>query len=39
MESPVRLEKITDYIIDHHAAKTRNKEFFRQDLLEIFDDL
>jgi type I restriction enzyme, R subunit len=27
MESPVRLEKITDYIIDHHAVKTRNKEF------------
>ena len=27
MESPARLEKITDYIIDHHAVKTRNKEF------------
>jgi type I restriction enzyme R subunit len=27
MESPVRLEKITDYIIDRHAVKTRNKEF------------
>lgn len=27
MESPQRLEKITDYIIDHHAVKTRNKEF------------
>lgn len=27
MESPSRLEKITDYILDHHAAKTRNKEF------------
>jgi type I restriction enzyme R subunit len=27
MESPERLEKITDYIIDHHAVKTRNKEF------------
>ena len=27
MESPARLEKITDYILDHHAVKTRNKEF------------
>lgn len=27
MESPERLEKITDYIIGHHAVKTRNKEF------------
>jgi len=27
MESPARLEKITDYIIDRHAVKTRNKEF------------
>jgi type I restriction enzyme R subunit len=27
MESPERLEKITDYIIEHHAVKTRNKEF------------
>lgn len=27
MESPARLEKITDYIIEHHAVKTRNKEF------------
>jgi len=27
MESPQRLEKITDYIIDRHAVKTRNKEF------------
>jgi type I restriction enzyme R subunit len=27
MESPDRLEKITDYIIKHHAVKTRNKEF------------
>ncbi|MDB4537418.1 type I restriction endonuclease subunit R [Akkermansiaceae bacterium] len=27
MESPVRLEKITDYIIERHAVKTRNKEF------------
>jgi len=27
MDSPARLEKITDYIIDHHAVKTRNKEF------------
>jgi type I restriction enzyme R subunit len=27
MESPARLEKITDYVIDHHAVKTRNKEF------------
>ncbi|MDB6024133.1 MAG: hsdR [Verrucomicrobiales bacterium] len=27
MESDARLEKITDYIISHHAVKTRNKEF------------
>jgi type I restriction enzyme R subunit len=27
MESPARLEKITDYIIEHHPVKTRNKEF------------
>tara|TARA_B110001469_G_scaffold121129_1_gene130313 strand:- start:2221 stop:5121 length:2901 start_codon:yes stop_codon:yes gene_type:complete len=27
MESPERLDKITDYIIDRHAVKTRNKEF------------
>jgi len=27
MDSPARLEKITDYIIDRHAVKTRNKEF------------
>ena len=27
MESPARLEKITDYIIDRHPLKTRNKEF------------
>ena len=27
MESPERLEKITDYIIDRHAGKTGNKEF------------
>jgi type I restriction enzyme R subunit len=27
LESPKRLEKITDYIIDRHPTKTRNKEF------------
>lgn len=27
MNSPQRLEKITDYVIEHHAVKTRNKEF------------
>ena len=27
MESPARLEKIADYIIDRHEVKTRNKEF------------
>jgi type I restriction enzyme R subunit len=27
MESPKRLEKITDYIIEHHDVKTRNREF------------
>ena len=27
MESPERLEKITDYVLDHHAVKTRSKEF------------
>ena len=27
MESPARLEKIADYIIQHHSVKTRNKEF------------
>jgi type I restriction enzyme, R subunit len=27
LEDPKRLAKITDYIIDRHAVKTRNKEF------------
>ena len=27
MESPKRLEKITDYIIAHHSSKTYNREF------------
>ena len=27
LESDVRLEKITDYILQHHNTKTRNKEF------------
>jgi type I restriction enzyme, R subunit len=27
MESPIRLEKITDYIIANHGRKTHNKEF------------
>jgi type I restriction enzyme R subunit len=27
MESPYRLEKITDYIINNHSRKTHNKEF------------
>ena len=27
MESPLRLEKITDYIINNHSRKTQNKEF------------
>lgn len=27
LESPTRLDKITDYIIDRHPIKTRNKEF------------
>ena len=27
IESPKRLEKITDYIIERHDTKTRNKEF------------
>ena len=27
LESPDRLEKITDYVIAHHKSKTRNKEF------------
>jgi type I restriction enzyme R subunit len=27
MNSPQRLEKIVDYLIEHHAVKTRNKEF------------
>jgi type I restriction enzyme R subunit len=27
MESPLRLEKITDYIIANHSRKTHNKEF------------
>jgi hypothetical protein len=27
MESPARLEKIANYIIDRHPVKTRNKEF------------
>ena len=27
MESPLRIEKITDYIINNHSRKTHNKEF------------
>ena len=27
MESPARLDKIADYILEHHAVKTRNREF------------
>jgi type I restriction enzyme R subunit len=27
MNSPQRLEKIVEYVIEHHAVKTRNKEF------------
>lgn len=27
MESPLRLEKITDYMINNHSRKTHNKEF------------
>ena len=27
LEDETRLEKITDYIIEHHSLKTRNKEF------------
>ncbi len=27
MDSPARLEKITDYVIAHHNRKTRNREF------------
>ena len=27
LEWPQRLEKITDYIIQHHPVKTKNKEF------------
>ncbi len=27
LESPKRIEKITDYIIEHHAAKTKNKMY------------
>ncbi len=27
MDSPQRLEKIVDYVVEHHAVKTRNKEF------------
>lgn len=27
MESPIRLEKITDYILAHHNQKTHNREF------------
>ena len=27
LDSPARLEKITDYIIERHPVKTRNKEF------------
>lgn len=27
MESPIRLEKIADYILAHHQRKTHNKEF------------
>jgi type I restriction enzyme, R subunit len=27
LDSPARLEKVTDYVIEHHPIKTRNKEF------------
>lgn len=39
MESPARLEKITDYILAHHALKTRNKEFTAMMCIAAFDRL
>jgi len=39
LESPQRLEKITDYIIDRHSLKTRNKEFTAMMCVSSIDTL
>ena len=39
LESPQRLEKITDYIIDRHPVKTRNKEFTAMMCVSSIDTL
>lgn len=39
MESPLRLEKITDYIINNHSRKTHNKEFTGMFCLSSVDTL
>ncbi|MDA7510472.1 type I restriction endonuclease subunit R [Verrucomicrobia bacterium] len=39
LESPLRLEKITDYIIDRHPTKTRNKEFTAMMCVSSIDTL
>ncbi|MBP6871948.1 MAG: type I restriction endonuclease subunit R [Bacteroidales bacterium] len=39
MESPVRLEKITDYILAHHSQKTHNREFTGMFCVSSIDSL
>ena len=39
LESPQRLEKITDYIIERHPVKTRNKEFTAMMCVSSIDTL
>ncbi len=39
LESPQRLEKITDYIIEHHPIKTRNKQFTAMFCVSSIDTL
>lgn len=39
MESPLRLEKITDYIINNHSRKTHNKEFTGMFCVSSVDNL
>lgn len=39
MESPKRLEKITDYILDHHKAKTKHPQFTAMFCVSSIDTL
>ena len=39
MDSPKRLEKITDYIIDHHKAKTKHPQFTAMFCVSSIDTL